>query len=522
MLGELLDNAVSVFAPAAAARRAYARQVFRKQSQRAYEAARVDRMNSSWYTANQSADRALLGDADKVRMRSRDLIRNNAYARGAIDAIVANVVGCGIIPRPALENDDQNEAILRAWQRWCEQADSAGRLHFYEMQSLALREMIEAGEGLVHFTADTEDPIRVSPLALELIEADRIDSGQDTYRTGQKENTNEVRRGVELDRRGRAVGYYLFPTHPDGTGLSYSSSQRVDAAGILHVFRQERIGQTRGISWLSPAVMWLRDLGLYVDNEIQASAVASCFSVVIKTIDSGDTFGAIATPSGAESTDSDGNRFERIQPGLVSHLMPGESIETVNPSRPNSAAGPWIDLILRSIAVGMGLSYELVSRDYSKTNYSSNRASALEDRRRFKPLQKFLVWHLCQPVYREWFTSCVIAGRDGFPSVDEFVANPDAWLMVNWRPPGWEWVDPLKEAQASQLEVEQGFRSRGDVIESAGGDLREVYAELAQEKELAEFYGLTFGPQQAAAIPQSMGTEDVVQEPTNEEAVASV
>lgn len=504
MLGEWIDNAVSVFAPERAAKRAHARRIYRNISTRAWEAARRDRMNDSWITANQSADRTMMGEADRVRMRSRDLIRNNAYARGALDAIVANVVGCGIVPRPALDDDDRNEVILKDWQRWCEHSDVTGRLHFYETQALVLREMVEAGECLTHFVSDTSDPIRVSPLALELIEADRIDSSADTLRTRRNESQNEVRRGVELDASGKAVGFYLYPTHPDGTGLSYSTSSRVSASELLHTFRQERIGQTRGISWLAPAVMWLRDLGLYVDNEIQASAVASCFSVVIKTVDGGDSFGGLATPSDADTTDTDGNRFERIQPGLVTHLMPGEDVSVVNPARPNSASEPWISLMLRSIAVGMGLSYELVSRDYSKTNYSSNRASSLEDRRRFKPLQKFLIWHLCQPIYREWFKSCVIAGREGFPSVSEFIAAPDVWLAVNWRSPGWEWVDPLKEAEAAKVEVEFGLRSRGDVIEGSGGDLREVFKELSQEKVLAESLGLEFtsdvNPQAQAAL----------------------
>jgi lambda family phage portal protein len=171
--------------------------------------------------------------------------------------------------------------------------------------------------------------------------------------------------------------------------------------------------------------------------------------------------------------------------------MPGESIETVDPSRPNANADPWIALILRSISVAMGLSYELVSRDYSRTNYSSNRASALEDRRRFRPIQKFFIWHLCQPVYKEFFASCVMNNVDGFPSMAEFTSNPHAWLRVNWRTPGWEWVDPYKEVMAAKVAVDELFASHGDVIESSfGGDLRETWGELSQEGKLRKELGL--------------------------------
>jgi lambda family phage portal protein len=222
--------------------------------------------------------------------------------------------------------------------------------------------------------------------------------------------------------------------------------------------------------------------------------------VVIKTVDSGASWGGLNTPDGQESTDSNSDRLERLQPAAVSHLMPGEDISVVNPLRPNASADAFLATMLRSIAVASGLSYELVSRDYSRTNYSSSRASSLEDQRRFRPLQKFLIWRLCQPVYRLWFRQAVLAreagvpGLDMFPSLTEYIADPEGWLKCNWRSPGWDWVDPLKEVQAASLEIKEGLRSRGDIVESSGGcDVEETFKELADEQELASEYGLTLG-----------------------------
>lgn len=515
MIGELFEKLVSVFDPAKAARMAHARQVYQRTSKRNYEGARQDRTNSSWVTSNKSADAAMLGQGERVRDRARDLIRNNAYARGALDAVVANVVGCGIIPRPALDNDKQNELISVAWNRWCEQADVAGRLHFYEMQALALREVVEAGDELVHYVSDN-DPFRVCPLALELIESERMANDRDTGMLQKRaRNGNEIRRGVELDASGKAVGYWLYPTSPNGVYNLATQSERLDAKDVLHLFRTERIGQTRGISWLAPVILWLRDLGIYVENELQASAVSSCFSVVIKTHDGGATFGGLAGASGSESSDVNGNRFERLEPAQVAHLMPGEDIQVVDPTRPNANADPWIALILRSISVGMGLSYELVSRDYSRTNYSSNRASALEDRRRFRPIQKFLIWHLCQPVYREFFASCVMNGVKGFPGPTVFVQDTHSWLRCNWRTPGWEWVDPLKEVMAAKVAREELFTSSGDIIESSfGGDLRETWKEISQEEEMkSTTYKIETAAEQQAANEMAMAEASKPEEP---------
>ena len=135
------------------------------------------------------------------------------------------------------------------------------------------------------------------------------------------------------------------------------------------------------MTWFAPVVSWLRDLGVYVENELQASAVASCFGVAIKT--EGSCPGLSGESTEPDSVDDNGNSFEYLEPAMVARLRPGESIESINPGRPNSASEPWINLMLRGIAVGTGLSYEVVARDYSKTNYSSSRTSQLEDRRRF-------------------------------------------------------------------------------------------------------------------------------------------
>jgi lambda family phage portal protein len=508
MIGEWVDHFVSVFAPGVAAQRALMRSRYRQTTQRAYEAARDNRRTAGWSGAlSQSADKALYGDAEKTRNRVRDLVRNNAYARGAVDAIVSNIVGTGIVPRPMLEDRKRADKILAKWNAWCETADITGRLHFYEMQALALREAIEAGEALTKYIQeDKPDPIRKNSLYLELIESERLALENDATLYGRRraDGENEVRRGVELDSRGKAVAYHLYNQNPYGNSANIATPERVIAKDILHLFRQDRIGQTRGISWLAPAVMWLRDLGIYVDNEIQASTVASCFSVVIKTLDSGDSWGSLQTPDGAESTDTDGNKFERLQPGLVTHLMPGEDVVPINTQRPNATADVWVSLMLRSIAVSCGLSYELVSRDYSRTTYSANRASALEDRRRFRPFQKFVIWHYCQPIYREWFKACVLAKESGaagmemFPSLTEYEIAPEKWLACKWRPPGWEWVDPLKEGEADKLAVDNLFKSRGDVIESANADLAETWQELADEQDLAAELGLTLPMEKSA------------------------
>lgn len=493
MIGAIVDRVVGVFSPAAAAKRTHARAVYNNLSKRNYDAAASNRTTSSWRAINRSADLELLNAAATIRARTRDLVRNNAYARGILRALVRNVISSGIVPQATVANGDTpnekfNTTAESLFARWQLECDVTGRLSFYEMQQLAYRERHEAGEVLIH-RVNLPNPRRVLPLALELIDADRLADDRLFPRGVNRDTGNEVRRGVEINAAGQPVAYWIYPHHPNDVNTLHTRPERMDASEFIHLFRQERIGQTRGVSSFAPVIRTLKDLGYYLENELQSSAVASCFAVAVKTI-SGEADGGLLGSVGDDSTDDRGNRFEHLEPGLVGRLMPGEEIEVINPNRQNAAAGEWLNFLLRQLAVGMGLSYERLTRDYSKTNFSSNRASDLEDRREFEPEQQWLSNSMCRPVWHWFMQSAVSEGKEEFPSPFEFIANYDLWTSHRWQPPGWDWVDPRNQAIATETALKNNLTTLAIEHGKQGRDWREVLKQRSTEKEAAETLGL--------------------------------
>lgn len=496
MIGSALDKIIGIFAPATAVRRTQHRRTL----QRMYAGAEANRLTNSKKPKNQSADAELLGPfgADALRAWSRALVRDNAYAWGVVDTIVSSVIGCGIRAQSQVETpegtdiEDVNETRDRVWAEWCEVCDVNGRLNFDEIQQLAQREMVEAGEVLIHLVKTPGKTYRgiyrPVPLALEVIEADRIATDRDTYKV-RNDNGNRVVRGVELDDLGKAVAYWIYPEHPNQPySVKNQDPVRIPAANLRHLFRMDRIGQTRGASWFAPVMSWLRDLGIYVDNEIQASAVSSCFGVVIKT--EGRTGTGLMPSTDSDATDSNGNSLEYLEPAMVTYLSPGESIETINPGRPNSASEPWINLMLRGISVGTGLSYEVVSRNYSGTSYSSSRTSMLEDRRRFRRWQRYMVQHLCQPVWDAFCDQAATAGVKGFPSMADILDDRRAATAVEWQTPEWEWVDPQSEQAAADGAL-NGFQTTlQNIAGQKGGNWRNILYQRAKELQLMRRLGL--------------------------------
>lgn len=495
MIGEMLDRVIGAVSPVRGLRRMQVRKTL-GEVRRSYEAAKSTRVDKKWKPSNQTADMELLGDADTMRARARDLVRNNSYAKGVLRAVLRNVVGHGIKPQAAVEqrngkpNERFNIAAETLWERWCRTCDIAGRLTFYEMQQMVLSERWEAGECLIRFVNDDTDRSRPIPLALELIEADRFAPDSHFSRGVNRDTGNEVRRGVEIDRNGRPVAYHLYATPPNDLNSFNYRPRRFDASEFLHLYRPTRIGQTRGVTEFASIMRWCHGLHRYVDHEQLAKEVASCLSVVIKTMD-GNAAGGIAGSSSEDTTDTSGNAFEFIEPGLVARLMPGEDVSVVNPSRGAEDSKAWIGLMLRSMGVGTGLSYERLTRDYSETNYSSNRAGDLEDRREFRMEQQWLIEKLCRPVWRRFIASASNVGVDGFPSVSQVVSRFDEWTAHVWHAPGWEWVDPEKEAKASQLALAGNLTTYADELGAHGKDWRTVLEQRAREVEYMKSLGLS-------------------------------
>ncbi len=128
--------------------------------------------------------------------------------------------------------------------------------------------------------------------------------------------------------------------------------------------------------------------------------------------------------------------------------------------------------------------YRLVTGDTSRENYSSLRARLVEFRRRVEQLQHGVVAHqLCRPVWTRWMETAVLAGALDLPG---FAAAPARWRAVQWIPPRWDWVDPLKDIQAQVLAIDAGLLSRRKAVEATGYDIEEIDRENAADARATE------------------------------------
>jgi lambda family phage portal protein len=464
----------------------------RPRRRRQYEGARVGRLSADWVTSSTSADAEINGSLVRLRDRARQLVRDNDYARAALRAVVNNVVGTGIRMQAQVPmqrgrgrlDQGTNDRIETAWARWGQKAvcHTGGTLSWPDIERLVVRAAAEAGEVFVRLVPQAFGGGR-APLALEVIEADLLDERVDgTGGVPGQRTGGEWRLGVHVDDWQRPIEYAFLATHPgDARGRGVAARHvLVPAEQIIHLRVTERPGQTRGVTWFASAIKQLHQLAGYAEAEVVRARAASSLMGFITT--DGDAAGE------SLGEEVEGEYVTQFEPGVFKTLFAGQDVKVPQLDAPDGQFEPFVRAMLRSMAAGLGVSYESISKDFSQTNYSSSRLSLLEEREQWRALQQQLIRDLHQPVFRAWLRAAVGSGELSLPG---YSTSPERYEeAVKFVPRGWEFVDPQKEISAYHDAVRNGFMTRAEVVMSRGGDWNETIQTLANEKADLDELGL--------------------------------
>ena len=486
-----------------------------------HEAAGRGRRSLAWMPSNPGAVAAMLATHTDLRIKSRDLVRRNAWGQAALDAFVANAVGTGIKPQ-SLSDAEQFKADVQAlWRDWTEEADAAGQTDFYGLQALACRSMLEGGECLIRLRPRrVEDGLAV-PLQLQLLESEHLPIHLNT----DLPSGNAVRSGIEFDALGRRVAYHLYRSHPEDGRLAPMSGQggmetvRVDAREVIHLYRVLRPGQIRGEPWLSRALVKLNELDQYDDAELVRKKTAAMFAGFVTRQNPEDNL------MGEGAANGDGIALAGLEPGTLQILEPGEDIKFSDPADVGSSYSEFLRTQFRAVAAAIGITYEQLTGDLTGVNYSSIRAGLLEFRRRCEMVQhSVLVHQMCRPVWAAWMKQAVLSGALDAPGFARGgPARRRQYLAVKWIPQGWQWVDPEKEYKAMLMAIRAGLMSRSEAISANGYDAEDVDREIAADNQRADDLGLIFDsdprytskdggsaePNRNAVTPDATGSDSI-------------
>ena len=453
----------------------------KKQSQKifgsAWDAGGSGKRFKNWWPSDESMNSLLAANLSILRSRSRNSVRNNPVASNAIESIVVNCIGSGIKPQSKAPDSDFKEELQELWLEWKDEADITGTCDFYGLQALICQSMLEGGECFVRMRVRPDKGLIV-PLQLQALESEHLNDTLNERRS----NGNIIKSGIEFNSDNERVAYHFYREHPgEKTIFSDGETIRVPASEVLHIYKPLRIGQIRGVPWLSKVLVKLYELDQYDDAELVRKKTAALFAAFITRLDPD------ANMMGEDDADEDGLALAELEPGTVQLLEPGEDIKFSAPSDVGSSYESFMRQQLRFVAIGMGITYEQLTGDLTGVNYSSIRAGLIEFRRRCEMLQRhMMIFQLCRPVWNKWLQLALLSGELSIPNEGR------KYRSVKWIPQGFEWVDPLKDQQADQMAVKNGFKSRSQVVSERGFDSEEIDREISADNTRADNLGLKY------------------------------
>lgn len=475
-------------------------------------ASRSHQSMAGWHPIRASADADLQYEREDIVARARDLQRNDGATAAAVihaaDLIVGHRWVLSAKPDYRALGIDQKAAreLARAMQRefyaWGmdprKHCDRRRRQTFAGMLTLMAKQWAgPEGEGLA--VLGFRDELKRLELGarystcMEVIDPDRFSNPN-----GQPDS-DTLRSGVEIDEDGAPIAAHIRKAHPIEPGFSAKQFEweRVpweNPGGrpiVLHVMDHDRAAQNRGLTRFAPILVAIRQLAQITDAEAANTLLNALFGAFIKTgADPSQIAEALAT--GDNETDPWGVRsaFYETAPLFLNGirmpvLAPGDEVQMNTASRTTQ---PYIDFraaFLSIVASMTGTSYEQISRDFSRTNYSSARAALNEVWRTVGGRRAQLGQNVADQVYfavmQEAFDRGYLVEPAGAPAFEDM---PGAYCAANWIGPALGSVDPVKDRQASQIGIEMGLTTLEAEAAAEGTDYEDNIEQLAYENEL--------------------------------------
>lgn len=499
--------------------------------QPAYDSGWYDKQETAnWTPSGASADASVLPNRNLAANRIRDLLRNDPTAGAAIERLLDLVVGAGltlcatpdaralgITPEAANELGRKMQAEWRLFGEDPRRFNDAQRRSSINAQFRLMARSLFALDEATAVLTWRDGPQRYATCLLT-VDPDRLSNPQGAI------DTLTRRGGVEMDADfGEPIAYWIRNAHATdwwayGRSWSWTRIPRATKWGrpiFIHAFEPTREGQTRGMSAFASLIGRLKMLGKFRENELGAAAINALFAGFIESDLPPDD---VAQRLAASSNIQAGREayFDRALQHLQSYpvrvngnripVLPMGMKMNMNGTPRQTATYPAFErAFLNSFASRLGLSGEQLSMDWSQTNYSSARAALNETWRTICRLAAIFVEQVVTPIYfavmEESFDKGYIAAPAGAP---DFYELPGAYLRANWIGPGRGYIDPVKEATASQMRRANRTSTLQRECAEQGLDYESVLDQIQRERAEMEQRGIPLddaAPEVSGAAP---------------------
>lgn len=489
-------------------------------------AARFDKQLAGWTPPLNSADLDILPDKELLDARTRDSMRNDAYIQGGATIHKDGIVGSFYFlnSKPDWETLGFTEAWAEEFQReveakftlWAESprkwVDAARQNTFTSMIRLGVGVYTQGSEVLA--TVEwLRDKGREFNTAIQMVDTDRLSTPTELQ---WDEN---VRGGIRMNQFGAPQSYFIRVRHQHDIGLwrgmgayqwkEIPAEKPWGRQQVIFIREQQRVDQTRAVADMVAGLKEIAITRKFRDVTLQNAVVNAMYAASIESelppeaayaqLGGGDVGSAIT--SYAEAYLSAVNEYVgsskhmKIDGVKIPHLFPGTKLQLRPAGSPGGVGQDFEQSLLRYIAASLGVSYEELSRDYTKTNYSSARAAMANTWKFMQSRKKIVADAMANAIFRLWLEEAINKNMlRSFPANAAGMLYTDGVLNLmfealcqcDWIGAARGQIDELKETQAAVLRIKYGLSTHEDELARLGKDWRKVYAQLEREAKERE------------------------------------
>ena len=434
-----------------------------------------------------SADAAASPGVRRIlRNRARYEVANNCYARGMVLTMANDTIGTGPRLQMLTDDPDANAVIEREFSRWCKAVGLPEKLRTMRMSRA------ESGEA---FAILSSNPGLGSPVTLDvrLVEADQV-----TTPTLDLRNAGAVD-GITFDDFGNPVEYHVLKKHPGdtraGVGLLLGGDfDRVPADSVIHYFRADRPGQSRGVPEITPALPLFSQLRRYGLATLGAAETAADFAGILYT----------DAPASGEADSVEAMDTINLEPRALMTMPGGWRMEQMRAEQPTTTFTEFKRTNINEVSRPFSMPLNVALGDSSGYNFASGR---LDHQVYFKAIrveQEFISRVALDRMLEAFLSEAVlVSGLLPIP-VRTLVASGAA-LSHQWFWDGFEHVDPLKEANAQAVRLESKTTTLAYEYARQGRDWEGELRQRAKEVALMTELGLTVEKAQPGIAPDRTG-----------------
>lgn len=486
-------------------------------------AERTTREMVNWVPSFQSPDQQITAGKQLADARGRDMVQNDGYAMGTVAIHRDSIVGAQyrLNAKPAWRVLGVTEQWARQWQQEVEARfnlvadspnnyfDASGVNTFTGLIRLAVGGYLMTGEVLAtaEWVRQNNRPFKT---AIQMVSPSRLSNPNNLM------DADNLRSGILQDSYGRPLGYHIKKAWPgaelgvdDWKWIYVPAEKPWGRKQVIHIFEQLQPGQSRGISEMVSVLKQMKMTRNFQELVLQNAVINASYAASIESelpselvfsqMGLGEnTFNQMLQTYMMGLMDySRGSKNMQVDGAKIPHLFPGTKLKMQPMGTPGGVGSNYEESLLRNISSALGLSYEQFSRDYTKTNYSSARASMGETWKFMNSRKKLVADRLASQVYALWLEEEIAAGFVSLPPGKDrdWFYEPlvkDALTRAEWIGASRGQIDELKETNAAIARIKNGLSTYEIEIARLGNDWRDVFEQRAEEEGIIAEKKLNF------------------------------